>query len=313
MSENHQIILHQYPESLFSEKIRLLLGYKQASYAMVEIPIIMPKPDLMPLTGGYRKTPVMQIGADIYCDTALISRVIDDIYPDNSIYPEQRTSVDQAFAHWTDTFFFRVCVAIAFSPRAAASNPLFQDQNAIAAFMADRAELSKGSSELQMTFEIAEPHFLAHLNHLDTELGSDKPYLGGELPTIADFSTYHNIWFIYTREVLRDYFDPFPNLVAWYKRMLEFGHGDFEMIEGQMALKQAQAASPDEVDEGTFLGGLTSGQEVDVMPIDYGFQPVRGELLSAGLDEIAIARTDEQVGRVVVHFPRIGFQVNPVS
>lgn len=308
-----EIILHQYPESLFSEKVRLLLGYKQASYSMVEIPIIMPKPDLMPLTGGYRKTPVMQIGADVYCDTALICKVIDDIYPDNSLYPESRAAVDQAFAHWTDTFFFRVCVAIAFSPRAAATNPLFQDQEAIAAFMADRAELSKGSSELQMSFEIAESHFLSHLSQLDAQLSAGSQYLGGEAPTIADFSTYHNIWFIYTREVLRDYFEPFPNLVAWYEKMVAFGHGDLQMISGADVLAAAEAAEPDEIDEGTFLGGLTSGQLVDVMPIDYGFQPVRGELLSASLDEIAIARQDDQAGRVVVHFPRIGFQVNPVS
>ena len=31
----------------------------------------MPRPDLMPMTGGYRRTPVMQIGADIYCDTQM--------------------------------------------------------------------------------------------------------------------------------------------------------------------------------------------------------------------------------------------------
>ncbi|NQV66525.1 MAG: glutathione S-transferase N-terminal domain-containing protein, partial [SAR86 cluster bacterium] len=58
------LILHHYPESPFSEKIRLLLGYKQASYQAVAIPVIQPKPDLMALTGGYRKTPVLQIGAD---------------------------------------------------------------------------------------------------------------------------------------------------------------------------------------------------------------------------------------------------------
>lgn len=60
-----EIILHHYPESPFSEKVRLILGYKGLDYQSVIIPMIMPRPDLMPLTGGYRKTPVMQIGADI--------------------------------------------------------------------------------------------------------------------------------------------------------------------------------------------------------------------------------------------------------
>lgn len=308
-----EIILHQYPASLFSEKIRLLLGYKQADYAMVEIPVIMPKPDLMPLTGGYRKTPVMQIGADIYCDTALISKVIDDIYPGRPLYPDARAGVDHALAHWTDTFFFRICVSIAFQPKAAASNPLFQDQEAIAAFMADRAELSKGASDMQMALDVAESHFLMHLNNLDRHLATGAPFLGGETPTILDFSTYHNIWFIYTREALRDYFAPFEHLVAWYQRMVAFGHGNSRMISGAEALEVAANTEPDEITEGTFIGDLSAGQAVEVMPIDYGFQPVQGELISAGLDEISVARTDPQVGRVVVHFPRLGFQVNAVS
>ena len=65
-----QIILHHYPMSPFAEKVRLIFGFKGLSWASVHIPNVMPKPDLIALTGGYRKTPVLQIGADIYCDTA---------------------------------------------------------------------------------------------------------------------------------------------------------------------------------------------------------------------------------------------------
>ena len=63
-----EIILHHYPLSPFAEKTRVALGIKGLAWRSVIIPQIMPKPELMPLTGGYRKTPVMQIGADIYCD-----------------------------------------------------------------------------------------------------------------------------------------------------------------------------------------------------------------------------------------------------
>ena len=73
-----QPILHHYPTSPFAEKIRLILGYKKLAWQSVIIPRIMPKPDLTALTGGYRRTPVMQIGADIYCDTALIADVLDN-------------------------------------------------------------------------------------------------------------------------------------------------------------------------------------------------------------------------------------------
>lgn len=50
-------------------------------------PPIMPKPDLMPLTGGYRRAPVLQIGADIYCDTQLMSRVLESLAPSPSLHP----------------------------------------------------------------------------------------------------------------------------------------------------------------------------------------------------------------------------------
>jgi len=54
-----ELILHHYPNSPFAEKIRLILGHKKLPWKSVFIPMIMPKPDLTALTGGYRKTPVL--------------------------------------------------------------------------------------------------------------------------------------------------------------------------------------------------------------------------------------------------------------
>jgi hypothetical protein len=47
------LILHHYPTSPFSEKIRLIFGYKKLAWKSVIIPRMMPKPDLVALTGGY--------------------------------------------------------------------------------------------------------------------------------------------------------------------------------------------------------------------------------------------------------------------
>ena len=82
-----ELILHHYAISVFSERVRLALGLKRLSWRSVSIPHMMPKPDLMPLTGGYRRTPVLQIGADIYCDTLLILRKIEALYPEPTLYP----------------------------------------------------------------------------------------------------------------------------------------------------------------------------------------------------------------------------------
>ena len=50
----HDLILHHYAGSPFSEKVRLVLGYKGLSWKSVSVPVILPKPDVVALTGGYR-------------------------------------------------------------------------------------------------------------------------------------------------------------------------------------------------------------------------------------------------------------------
>ncbi len=88
MATEHPIILHHFPQSPFSEKIRLIFGLKKIAWTSVVITRIMPRPDLMPMTGGYRRTPVMQIGADIYCDTQCIIRELERRFPEPTLFPE---------------------------------------------------------------------------------------------------------------------------------------------------------------------------------------------------------------------------------
>ena len=310
----HDIILHHYPESPFSEKVRLLLGYKKQSYQAVTIPIILPKPDLLPLTGGYRKTPVMQIGADIYCDTAIICKVINRLCPDDTIYPAGSQATATAAAHWTDTFFFRVCVAVAFQPRALENHALFQDEEAAAAFMADRAKLTQGSTQLTVDLETAIPYFQGHLKRLDNQLETSEFLLGAK-PTILDFSTYHCCWFVHNNEAIRDSFSPFKRVLAWFERMSAYGQGDLTELKGVAALEIARNASPSSMSKSatTELDQMQVGDEVEVMPIDYGFQPVRGKLQLSSLEELVVRREDEQVGEVAVHFPRLGFRVTQLG
>ena len=291
------------------------MGYKSAanadlSYHGVDIPVIMPKPTLMPLTGGYRKTPVAQVGADIYCDSAIISRLIDRMYPNNPIFPPELEASVGTMAHWTDTFFFKVSVAMAFQPAALANSPLFSDPKTAEAFMADRAEFSKGSTDLGMQFSEAEPHWLLHMRRLDEQL-SQRKFLFGTEPTIADFSTYHCLWFVHNNEALQAGFRPFSNVQSWMQRMGAFGHGGLVEMSGEEALEIARQAEPHTPEkQGVALtDGPALGDVVDVLPIDYGFQPTRGELLVHSLEEIAVKRIDPEVGEIVVHFPRLGFRI----
>ena len=81
------LILHHYEMSPYAEKIRLALGLKGLPWRSVLAPMVMPKPDLVELTGGYRRVPVLQIGADVYCDTHVIARVLDRVKPAPPLAP----------------------------------------------------------------------------------------------------------------------------------------------------------------------------------------------------------------------------------
>ena len=81
-------ILHHYAFSPFAEKVRTVFGFKGIGWRSVDIPGLPPRPLLSPLTGGYRRVPVMQIGADIYCDTNLILPTLERLFPGTaSLYP----------------------------------------------------------------------------------------------------------------------------------------------------------------------------------------------------------------------------------
>ena len=69
-------LLHHYWPSPFAHKVRIALNMIGAPWTSVEIPRVPPKPLLIPMTAGYRRTPVMQHGADIHCDTQNIARAL---------------------------------------------------------------------------------------------------------------------------------------------------------------------------------------------------------------------------------------------
>ena len=136
-----ELILHHYPTSPFAEKIRLLLGFKGLSWRSVKISPVMPKPDLTALTGGYRKTPVLQIGADIYCDTALIARRLEQEKVSPALFPEGQEMIAATFAAWADSVVFQHAVSLVFQPESVAVRFAKLPPEAIKAFIADRAEL----------------------------------------------------------------------------------------------------------------------------------------------------------------------------
>jgi hypothetical protein len=78
-----------------------------------------------------------------------------------------------------------------------------------------------------------------------------------------------------------------------------------------LAVARAATSSTGTLADPEDPSGRQPGQRVSVAPDDTGRDPVVGELVASGVDEITIKRNDPAVGEVFVHFPRAGFAVAP--
>ena len=306
------LIFHHYPNSPFSEKVRLVFGFKQLAWKSVLIPVIMPKPDVIALTGGYRRTPILQIGADIYCDSALICDVLDRIAPTPSLYPPATAGLARTLAQWADTTLFWTAIAYAFQPAGLQSMFANLPPEHLQAFAADRTAMRAGAP--RMPAAEATSGLSDYLDRLQNMLADGRAYLLGSAPCIADFSVYHPIWYVRRVQSLSSILDRAPALLAWADRMQALGHHQSEKITSADAIAAAQNGTPQSSDAAMVdAHGIALGERVTITPSDYAMDPVEGELVIASASEIALRRSDERAGAVVVHFPRIGFVLKKIA
>jgi glutathione S-transferase len=306
-----ELILHHYPTSPFAEKARLLLGFKGLSWRSVKISPVMPKPDLTALTGGYRRTPVLQIGADIYCDTSLIARRLEQEKALPAFFPEGQEMIAASFAAWADSVVFQHAVSLVFQPESIAVRFGNLSPEAIKAFIGDRAGFFSGGSATRLSAEQAKHQWPTIMARLEQQLQREEgDYLFGE-PSIADFALAHSLWFLKATPVTSPLVDNYPAVSVWLARVLGFGHGAPSEMTSQEALEVARNATPAALPEESFddPNGFTAGQNVVIAATDYGVDSVVGELLFAGREELILRREDERVGVVHVHFPRFGFRI----
>lgn len=306
-NSGQDLVLHHFDISPFAEKARKIMGLKGLAWKSVQIPTVMPKPDLMPITGGYRRTPVLQVGADIYCDTQLIARELERRFPDPTLFPAGDRGYGYALGYWSDRAFFHPGSALSMIENAPyLPEDILEDRKKFFTYIDfDRADAELPRYRVQ---------FAAHAALLDDQLADGRDYVGGDAPGLADIQAHHVIWMARANipssgSVLAR----LRHIAPWEARMAALGEGKRLEISADDALAIARAATPA---AGHGVGqedpeGLVAGMEVDVTPDDYGRVPVRGRVVSADAYEVAIARHHDRTGDVVVHFPRIGFTVTP--
>lgn len=304
------IILHNYPQSPVAEKVRTVLGIKGLTWHDVEIPRLPPKPLLTPLTGGYRRTPVMQIGADIFCDSQCIIRELDRRYPSANASASTNVGLMWCLSRWTDGELFSLALKIVLGAAGDSLPEDFAKDRGLLYFGEDWAErLKEANSEL--------PHFVTQLrapfSWIDSNLNDGRTFLLGSEAGAIDAQLYYVVWFLRGRwDGGPAFLSEFTQLERWEKNIREIGHGTSTALAAEDALAIALSS------ESTTASGVTNndpqglmvGAKVSIGPdMDSGEQPVEGILRSANADTISIEITNDEVGTVCVHFPRTGYRV----
>ena len=262
------ITLHHYPLSPFSEKIRLAFGIKNLAWNSVDIPPAPPRPLLVPMTGGYRRTPVVQIGADIYCDTNIILPALDRLHPEPSLYPAGSSGLAQALSfNWEKTIWIPVIgVLVHFLGDLPPE------------FIKDRKE---GYLYIDISKSAMEPYFAlivqgvhAQLAWLKSTLADGRKFIYGDKPGALDLGYYHPLSLIRKNSPPAEVDELLglnPVVLPWYERVAALGHGKPQEMSAEAALAAAKAAKPAPVTHVAADGdpnGLKAGAKVKVTPDD---------------------------------------------
>ncbi|KAF7906921.1 hypothetical protein EAE99_011988 [Botrytis elliptica] len=324
--QHPEIIVFHYRFSPFAKRITWYLTLRGIPYSECLQAPTMPRPDIQALGTQYRRIPIVSIGRDIYHDTRLILRKLEELFPD---YPTiaaastEQKGIEKLLEIWTvEGLFLRAAQLLPLDL------PLLGDKK----FTSDREDYT-GKSWERGSLEKARPEALAAFKGafelLESGfLGDGRDWiLGSEGPMLADIEA---VWPFHWLTTLpgalpADYISAqqFPQSFAWIAR---FDHATRlaarklprpTVLSGAEVLEKVSASDFVEKDECVDTQdptGLHRGQEVEVWPIDTGMNNRdRGILVGLSTKEIVVeSRTREGV-KVKIHTPRYGFRIRGVG
>ena len=303
MSET--LILHHYDASPYAEKIRLMLGWKGLCWQSVLSPPQPPRPNVDPLSGGYRRIPIAQIGADVFCDTFVIAQEVARLADAPELDPERATGdaaeiVERAEGEVFFSAIGSVAPVTLLGTLLRTVGPL-----GLFRFAIDRARMMQGANVKPPQGDAARSIMQAYLDDLEQRL-AERDFLTGAAPTIADFAAFHPLW-LHVASRRHPIDARYTGLVRWYERMEGLGHGTRDEVPAERAFEAARAAKPRPLPAPTGDTDPRVGRQVSVAPTDYGAVPVTGTLVAATPSRTIVARETERFGTVHVHFPQRGF------
>ncbi|WP_373082804.1 glutathione S-transferase family protein [Zhongshania sp.] len=303
---NNSIILHHYENSPYAEKIRLMFGFTNTRWHSLLSPVYPPRPNVDPLTGGYRRIPVAQIGADIFCDTALIAQEVATVTGSSAL--DSASAEGDALALMKQAEEKAFFAAVGAVPPLRLLGTMLRSFGPIGTyrFAKDRSSLLRGGTSRPPAAAKAAGVLQSFLDALEARLAA-YPWVGGDAPTVADFACFHPLWLHVSCN--RKPLAAGANVLRWYKAVEEFGHGQRKEITQAEAFAAASASQPRALPTSTQHGPLQIGQVVQVAPQDYGVVPVMGRLAAVTENRIIVARESSAFGTLHVHFPRAGYSL----
>ena len=297
------MIVYHYDTSPYCEKVRAMLGYTGMRWESVIVREMPPRPELHRLAGGYRRVPVAQIGADIFCDSRVIAAEIARISGKADLSVDSCDPEVRAYANSAESEFMLACLGSAMGMNMIKKMLKMYSVLDFFRLTWDRIAMVQKSSLDMPGGKEAKATVREHLGQMEKRL--EAGFLFGDQPTIADFAAYHGVWYVRDLAEL-DIIDDYPAVIAWMDRIKAFGHGTMTALSAAQAIDIATEQQPrplptDNPDEEQI------GQSASIAPSDYWKEPVKGVLVASTAHSWILQRRLNASSTVNVHFPKHGF------
>ncbi len=256
--------------------------------------------------------PVLQIGADYFCDSHLIADVLDELAPWPGEQTPQTRAIGALIGGWAEPRVFVMAGALRFR-----SVDDFGGDAALAkAFASDRGPFMAPAADTRRFRDIAQSahdHVRRFALALEDLLADGRAFIAGGRPSGVDFDAALPLLWLRRPPARDEACAGLPRLEAWLDRIAAIGPGEHAPMSAEESLAALAAAQDDEPWRFArpAAGEYALGARVSIQPGDYGRDPIAGEVVALTDRAIAIVREVEGRGRARVWFPRMGFEITP--
>ena len=303
-------ILHHYPFSPYSEKVRSMLAYANVDWVSVISKEMPPRPHMKTLAGGYARIPVAQIGADIFCDSNVIASEIAALGNKPELDLANVSDEVRAFVQEVEGIIFFACVLAGGSAQLRKKVMKSMSLWDVARFFIDRINMGRTATVKAPGLGASQKIVREHLARMEEKLTDD--FLFGKQPNIGDFAAYHSLWFV--RDLgEKAYMNKYPKVMAWMDRIKAFTKTAALEMSTQEAIRVAKENQPRMITNAKKGANPLLEEKVAIAPSDYRLVFTPGILKAEEANRWIIERANPEIGKVHVHFPKSAYTLKKIQ